>query len=236
MKSTSPLNVIQVCADILKKMIRGGGPAPEAKLASLARDIEGNVSRATDIIRHMRDFARQSEVARRRININAPIADVFKVLGHQIKIHQIELALDLSPAIPDILAEHNRLEQVFINLVTNAVDALDDQALASGQNDFAKRLAIWTMAENGWVKATVADNGIGMSREVVDRIFEPFFTTKQVGRGTGLGVSISYGIVKDFDGAINIFSRPGKGTTFEVRFPEAKQQGVQGHGEDTAHR
>ncbi|MBI9082233.1 MAG: PAS domain S-box protein [Desulfobacterales bacterium] len=214
-----PLNVIQVCADYLHKTIRKGVAVTGAELASVARDIAANVQRATGIIGHMRDFARQSEVVRRRININDPIGDVFKVLGSQVKVHRIDLTLDLDPLIPEILAEHNRLEQVFINLVINAIDAMDDRSLAADAKTYRKRLAIRSFAENGWVVVSVTDNGVGMSEAVVNQIFEPFFTTKAVGRGTGLGVSISYGIVRDYDGSIHITSRLGEGTTFEVRFP-----------------
>ncbi len=120
-----PLNVIQVCADYFIKMTERKMPIPEEDLVSISRDISRNIRRATEIIRHMRDFARQSDVVRSRVCINDPIRDVFKVLGHQIKAHQISLDLSLDPENPCILADHNRLEQVFINLVSNAIDALD---------------------------------------------------------------------------------------------------------------
>ena len=108
------------------------------------------------------------------------------------------------------------LEQVFINLVTNAIDAMDEEAGIR-----AKRLSIRSGVENNRVIATVSDTGTGMSRDVMDKIFEPFFTTKEVGRGTGLGVSISYGIVKDYDGIIEVDSEIGSGTTFTLSFPAA---------------
>ena len=147
------------------------------------------------------------------------LSDVFKVLGNQIKVHQIELELDLAPDLPDIMAEHNRLEQVFINLVTNAIDAMDEKVGRPGVTDLEKRLKIASFAENGMVVVTVSDTGVGMSEEVKNQIFEPFFTTKKIGKGTGLGVSISYGIVKDYDGTIEIESEPGKGATFKLSFP-----------------
>jgi len=108
---------------------------------------------------------------------------------------------------------------VFINLVTNAIDALDEKADQLAHQSMQKRLRIATRAVANKVIVTVEDNGIGMSEKVQSKLFEPFFTTKKVGRGTGLGVSISYGIVKDYDGKIDIQSREGHGTTFTLSFP-----------------
>jgi PAS domain S-box-containing protein len=214
-----PLNVIQVCADFFLKMVKKGMPISDEDLKSMANDISANVQRAAGIIKHMRDFARQSEVVRTKVNINDPIKDVFSVLGHQLKVHQIELELNLDPDLPYIMAEHNRMEQVFINLVTNAVDAMDEKGKKMGTQEWRRLLKIKSFSENNQVVVTVSDTGTGMPQGIIDKIFEPFFTTKDVGKGTGLGVSISYGIVKDYDGTIKIESEVGKGTTFELRFP-----------------
>ena len=214
-----PLNVIQICADFFLKMLRKKQPIADEDMRSMAEDIISNVSRATGIIKHVRHFARQSEVVTSKVNINAPIGDVFKVLGHQIKVHQIELDLNLDPDIPYIMADHNRLEQVFINLVTNAIDAMDEKAEQPENKGTAKQLRIKSYAEGDTVNVAVQDTGIGMSEEVIDKLFEPFFTTKKIGKGTGLGVSISYGIIKDYQGAIEVDSQVGRGTTFTLRFP-----------------
>ena len=216
-----PLNVLQVCADTLLKSFNKGVSLKAEDLRSMADDISQNVQRAAGIIKHMRDFSRMSEGVQSRVDINDPIRDVFKVLGHQLKMHRVELVLDLTCHLPDILAESNRLEQVFINLVTNAVDAMDEQERRVSPATIQKKLCIRSYTENDTVIATVSDSGTGMTREVMDKIFEPFFTTKEVGKGTGLGVSISYGIVKDYNGTISVRSEVGKGTTFELRFPVA---------------
>jgi PAS domain S-box-containing protein len=213
-----PLNVIQVCADFFLKMLKKGQPIEDEDLKIMASDIVASVDRAAGVIKHVRDFARQSEVVRSRININDPIKDVFKVLGNQLKVHQIEVELDLAPDIPNIMAEHNRLEQVFINLVTNAIDAMDEKSSRPDFRGTEKRLTIKSFAENGHIVVNVSDTGIGMSKEIQSKIFEPFFTTKKIGKGTGLGISISYGIVKDYDGTIEIESEVGKGSTFKLRF------------------
>ncbi len=214
-----PLNVIQICADFFLKMLKKGQPIADNGLRTIANDIIANVDRATGIIRHVRHFARQSEVVTSKVNINEPIEDVFKVLGHQIKAHQIELDLDLDRDIPYIMADHNRLEQVFINLVTNAIDAMDEKAEINEFKAMAKQLRIRSYTENTSVVVAVSDNGIGMSSQVKEKLFEPFFTTKKIGKGTGLGVSISYGIIKDYNGSIEIDSQPGRGTTFILKFP-----------------
>jgi C4-dicarboxylate-specific signal transduction histidine kinase len=99
----------------------------QEEIETLAQDIRRNVHRASRVIQHVRDFARQSEVGRQKVNINDSIRDVFKVLGHQLTVHEVDLSLDLCDQLPWILADHNRLEQVFINLVTNAMDAMDEK-------------------------------------------------------------------------------------------------------------
>ena len=218
-----PLNVIQVCADYFLKMTQKKATIPDEDLISISQDISRNIRRATEIIRHMRDFARQSEVVRSRVCINDPIRDVFKVLGHQIKAHQIELTLSLNPDIGFILADHNRLEQVFVNLVSNAIDALDEKETNIQSASFAKRIHIHTSRDGDRVTVRVQDNGIGMSKDTQKRIFEPFFTTKKIGKGTGLGVSISYGIIRDYDGVIHTESTPGQGTTFTLSFPALRE-------------
>ena len=218
-----PLNVIQVCADFFLKMLKRGQKIEDEDLRTMANDIVTNVERASGVIKHVRDFARQSEPVRSRVNINDPINDVFKVLGHQLKVHNVEIELDLDPDVPDILAEHNRLEQVFINLVSNAIDAMDEKDNLPDDTNKEKRLTIKSFAENNHACIKVIDTGIGMSEEVKHKIFEPFYTTKKVGKGTGLGVSISYGIVKDYKGSIEIESEVGKGTTFTLTFPKAPE-------------
>ena len=122
------------------------------------------------------------------------------------------------------MADHNRLEQVFINLVTNAIDAMDEKAESAEFKGMAKRLLIRSYAENGHVVVAVTDNGVGMSDEVKEKLFEPFFTTKRIGKGTGLGVSISYGIIKDYSGTIEIDTQAGRGTTFILKFPALKKK------------
>jgi PAS domain S-box-containing protein len=214
-----PLNVIQVSADYIVKMLNKGRALDAAELKGVAEDIIAGVERATFVIKHVRDFSRQAEIVRCRVMINDPIQDVFKILGHQLKVHQIDVALDLAPGLPPIMADHNRLEQVFVNLVSNAVDAMDEKARHSEAGAPTKRLSIRSYRDGERVVAEVGDTGIGMPEHVKNKLFEPFFTTKKTGKGTGLGTSISYGIVRDYDGHIEVDTAPGQGTTFRLSFP-----------------
>lgn len=223
-----PLNVIQICADYFLKMLKKGEPIPPAEFQSMTLNIVENVDRAAKVIKRVRDFARQTEVVRHEIEINRPILDSLKVAEHALKSHEIELDLDLAENPPPILADHNRLEQVFINLITNAVDAIEEKARKHPDRQVEKKIAIRSFSEGGHVVVTVSDRGAGMSEYVREKIFEPFFTTKETGKGTGLGVSISYGIVKDYDGRIDVSSKVDEGTTFKVSFPRADIAGREG--------
>jgi len=220
-ESNQPLNVIQICSDLILKMIKKGVHIPDEELVIMANDIIDNVARAAGVIKHVRDFARQSERDLKKLEINGPINDVFKVLGHQLTVHSVKVNLDLDPQIPQIRAEHNRLEQVFINLVTNAIDAMDEKA-ANEDGPVEKILEIKTYLEEDQVAIKVSDTGIGMTDDVKRKIFEPFFTTKETGKGTGLGTSISFGIIKDYKGTIDIQSEYGQGATFIIKFPAIK--------------
>ncbi len=214
-----PLNVIQICADYFLKMLKKGEPIPPAEFEAMSKNIVENVERASKVINRVRDFARQTEVVRNEIYINDPIHDSLNVVNHTLKSHRIELDLELAENLPPVLADHNRLEQVFINLITNAVDAIEEKAEQHPDRKTDKVIIIKTFCEKGDVVVMVSDMGAGMSEYVREKIFEPFFTTKKTNKGTGLGVSISYGIIKDYDGKIEVNSKVDEGTTFKISFP-----------------
>ncbi|OQY50483.1 MAG: PAS domain-containing sensor histidine kinase, partial [Desulfobacteraceae bacterium 4572_89] len=165
-----PLNVIQICSDLILKMIKKGVKISDEELGSMARDIIDNVARAAGVIKHVRDFARQSERALKKLNINDPINDVFKVLGHQLTMHSIEVVLELNEDLPQIRAEHNRLEQVFINLVTNAIDAMDEKA-EKVEGSVEKILTIKSFTREDEVIVIVSDTGVGMNDNIKRKIF-----------------------------------------------------------------
>ncbi|HUV51271.1 MAG TPA: ATP-binding protein [Anaerolineae bacterium] len=213
-----PLNVIKIGSNFIEKIVKQGKKINIEDLKSVSEEMSSYVDRASAIINHLRDFSRISPSARSMVDINNPIRDVFKVLGQQIRLHQIEVDLELAEDLPSIMADHNRLEQVFINLVTNAVDAIDEKVHKMGP-EFEKTMTIKSFVQENQIVVIVSDTGIGIPGSNIERIFEPFFTTKDVGKGTGLGMSISYGIVRDYGGTVDVRSKEGVGTTFELRFP-----------------
>ncbi len=212
-----PLNVIKIGSAFLLESIQEGKHVSEKDLTTIAKEFNGEVDRASGIINHLRNFARTGNISKETVFINEPIRGVFKVLAQQLKLREIEVELDLNENLPPIMADNNRLEQVFINLVTNARDALEE---VSGRRKFLK---IRSFMEGENVVVTVSDTGKGIPNGILNKIFEPFFTTKEVGKGTGLGLSISYGIIRDYGGAITVQSQEGKGTTFRLEFPPSRK-------------
>jgi len=134
-------------------------------------------------------------------------------------VRGIEAVFDLDEELPLIQADPNRLEQVIINLLLNARDAIAEKCEDADCPQEARRISLRTRGRRRTVLLEVADTGVGIAPEVLNRLFEPFFTTKQVGKGTGLGLSISYGIVQEYGGAIHVRSRPGQGARFVLTFP-----------------
>lgn len=219
-----PLSVIRMGADFFMKMISRGGRLPREAITKVSRNINAQVERASGIINHLRDFGRRAQPIMKPVSMNQPIRDVFGLLGEQLRLRQIVVNLDLQEDLPRIMADHNRLEQIFLNLVSNARDAME-----GGDK---KRLTIRTTVRGEHVTATVTDTGKGMSREVLEKIFEPFFTTKEIGKGTGLGLSITYNLVTQFKGSIKAASEPGVGTTFTLSFPIHTEEESNGDGPD----
>jgi PAS domain S-box-containing protein len=216
-----PLNAIRIGCEFFKKMADRGSPLAPQLLSRVSREITVQVERAAAIISHLREFGRKSDAEElEKVDINTPIRNVFTLLGQQLALRQIEVRLDLQDGLPPIPAVANRLEQVFLNLVMNARDAMEEQG--AGRE---RLLRICSFPEGEAVVVAVADTGVGIPEEIRERIFEPFFTTKEVGRGTGLGLSISYGIVKDYGGSIRMESEVGVGTTFTLTFPGAAVRG-----------
>jgi PAS domain S-box-containing protein len=215
-----PLNVIQVGTDFLTKIIKRGEKVSDDELLKVSRNISEQVNRATNIVDHLREFGRKSDLDLYPVDLNEPIRDVFTLLGQQLKLRNIEINLNLDEDLPKILAEKNRLEQVFLNLVTNGRDAME----AKGP-EATKELTITTCQKGDTVLARVSDTGTGMPEETRKKIFDPFFTTKEPGKGTGLGLSISFNLVKDFKGDIRAESTPGIGTTFTISFPVHQGKG-----------
>jgi histidine kinase len=218
-----PLSVIKSAASFLKKKIDREEPVRSDILQTLVEEMSSQVDRASLIINHLRQFGRKTEIRKVEVQLNDCIRGTFRVLGRQLEVHGIKVELTLDEELPLIKGDNTRLEQVFLNLIMNARDALDEKEAKVGGDQVDKVLRISSYREGDQVVATVADTGVGMQEAIKDRIFEPFYTTKPVGKGTGLGLSISFGIVRDYDGTIEVDSKEGLGTIFRLRFPAAKE-------------
>lgn len=216
-----PLNVIRLGCDYLKKRMKSETRPTDEDLNQVTKELGTNVERASRIINHLRQFGRKTEQTRAPIDINKPIRETFTMLGTQFEMHSIGWQLDLAEDLPRILGDENQLEQVFINLVINARDAIlgETKTNEAKGKPREKSVEIKSFVENGLVVVTISDTGPGIPESVVDRVFEPFFTTKKPGEGTGLGLSISYGIIKEHNGTIEINLGREKGTTFRLTFP-----------------
>jgi PAS domain S-box-containing protein len=215
-----PLNAIKMGSEFLAMMIERDRDIPEDQLHEVVSEMSTQVDRAAEIIDTLRAFGRKADLVKEKVDINRPVKGVHSIVGKQFELDDIHIELSLTPGLPPILAHNNRLQQVLFNLVANARDAINEK------ND------VWPMREggvivirsyeaNGRVVAEVRDNGMGIPESVRDKIFEPFFSTKETSHDMGLGLAITYGIVKDYDGDIVVQSREGEGTTFILSFPAA---------------
>jgi signal transduction histidine kinase len=167
------------------------------------------LERVRDIVRNLRDFARLDEAEFKEVDVNAALQTTGEILRHEFKLKSVRLETDFQE-LASILGHPVKINQVFLNLILNAI-----QACAPGGT-----IVVRTRPDGDQgVLVEVADNGCGIRPEHLPHIFEPFFTTKPVGQGTGLGLSVSYGIVRDHGGTIDVESQAGQGSTFRVRLP-----------------
>lgn len=214
-----PLSVIKTASRFFIKKVRNKEPIPEHIISTLSEEIDGHVDRATKIINHMREFGRKADRRLDPISINEVLTKTSEIFSQQLKARGIDLVWDLADPLPPVRADANRLEQVFINLLINARDAIEEKVEAHPHLKGQKKIYLTSRRRDNFVQVEVRDTGRGIPRALIGKIFEPFFTTKEVGRGTGLGLSISYQIVQDFGGTIRAQSREGEGSTFCISFP-----------------
>jgi len=187
------------------------GAADKGQIVRELRQAMQQVSKATQIISHLRTFGRAAPVSREPISLRPVIERALSLVQEQLRLHEIEVTLDLGPEEPVVVGNPIQLEQVFINLLANARDAVLDSP--------RKAIRISASVGSATVEIAFVDTGHGIPPGLEQRIFDPFFTTKEVGKGTGLGLSITYGIVKEHGGAISVASTPGEGATFLIQLP-----------------
>jgi histidine kinase len=214
-----PLSVMKTASSFIVKKINKGEAIREDILRTMADEIDKHVDRASRIINHLREFGRKSEVKKERVDINAAVENALDIFSQQLKLRGIEVVKELEGNLPAIFGNSNRLEQVFVNLLINARDAIEERCERAGKSTFPKEIRLRTGMQQGRVTIEVGDTGVGIPKSLLEKIFEPFFTTKKVGRGTGLGLSISYGIIQDYDGTIRVETKENEGSNFIVQFP-----------------
>jgi two-component system NtrC family sensor kinase len=175
--------------------------------------VQREARRATDVVRRLLDFSRQGERTRTRADLNEIVEDVIALTQHLIHTSGVQLMANLGGELPWVSVDRNQMKQVLLNLIHNALQAMPDGGSLSLSTEARVR------DNRSWVIISVRDTGAGISAQDRERIFEPFFTTKSDKGGTGLGLSVTYGIVTDHDGMIDVESETGKGSTFTVWLP-----------------
>jgi signal transduction histidine kinase len=208
----TPLAVISSYAQMLSKQVQG-----DPQKGALLEKITRQTFRASEIVNNLLNFSRTSGTEFTAIDINKIISDTLALLEHQFKVTKIKVQDERNSQIPLITGNAGRLQQVFLNLFLNAKDAMS--------NGGTLRI---TTSNGDSVGVMVSDTGSGIAQEHIHRIYDPFFTTKNApregqARGTGLGLSVTYGIIQEHAGKIRVESRSGEGTTFYLDFPLTKK-------------
>ncbi len=174
-----------------------------------------NAKRAANTVRHLLDFARCENTAPQHVDVHHAIEEAVSLFVHELNIHSVRLVKEYTPLPLIVNGDANQIQQVFVNMISNALDAMRHQ---KGE----KALSIKTKGNAKQGKVVFQDTGCGISDKDIKRIFDPFFTTKEVGKGTGLGLSICYRIIQNHGGNIQVSSQSGKGSTFTIELPMAK--------------
>jgi PAS domain S-box-containing protein len=204
----TPLAVISNYIQMLAKQL----PANDPKQALIEKIVK-QTFRASEIVNNLLNFSRTGAGEVADIDVNRVVEETLSLVAHPLKTARIQVVREFGDGLPAVRGSANKLQQVFLNLFLNARDAMPSGGM----------LEVRTTAHNGSVEVEIVDTGAGIPRELIHRIFDPFFTTKASGRGTGLGLSVTYGIIKEHAGKIDVRSTPGKGTSFHVEFPAVRK-------------
>jgi C4-dicarboxylate-specific signal transduction histidine kinase len=213
----NPLNNIGLFVGNAIDLIEMGTSDKQRVLRELHNAMQ-QMRKATEIISHLRTFGRAAPVSREVVAINQVVERALSLIHEQLRHRQITVELSLTPENPVVTGNAIQLEQVFINLLANARDALEAAP--------RKVVSIESVLRNDTVELSFRDTGSGIPEGLEQRIFDPFFTTKEVGAGTGLGLSITYGIIKEHQGTIAVANRPGEGATFIVELPVGRPDDI----------
>jgi len=204
----TPLAVISNYIQMLAKQI----PNDDPRQKTIERIVK-QTFRASEIVNNLLNFSRTGGTEPVAVDLNSVLEETLTLVQHPLKTARVSVVRNYTAELPQVLGSATRLQQVFLNLFMNARDAMPNGGM----------LEVRTAAQNGSVEIEVSDTGTGIPAENLHRIFDPFFTTKATGRGTGLGLSVSYGIIKEHAGKVEVRSTPGKGTSFRLEFPVARK-------------
>jgi two-component system NtrC family sensor kinase len=208
----NPVNNIVLTAEVLKEDFN---ELDRDEALGLVQDIIGQSERASEIIKNLLDFSRSERPEMISVAIRSVILDTVRLIRNQLLVSGVEATTEIPANLPAVCGDYKGLQQVFLNLFLNAIQAMP----RGGRLDIRA-----TASEDGtWVTILVSDTGTGIESEDISRIFDPFFTTKEVGIGTGLGLSVSYSILKKHGGTIEVKSKQGAGTTFTINLPAERK-------------
>jgi signal transduction histidine kinase len=186
------------------------------------KSIEKEALRCKNLVQDLLTFSRTSRLDREPMDLNHAIDVSLSLVNAQARVCHIEVRRALAPNLPHLLGNMNQIQQVIVNLATNAFDAMGEQGVLTVQTELLQEGAL------SWIVLKVIDTGEGIPTEILPRVFDPFFTTKPVGKGTGLGLSLIHEIIKRHSGTIDVVSRPGR-TEFCIRLPVARVGGKIDH-------
>ena len=209
----NPLAGILTCLET----IRANPDDAETRQRYLALVYDG-IKRIEHTVSNLLDFSRPTSARPEPTSLNHSLRHVVELAQYQLRKNRVEVVFELEPAEPVVLADHFQMEQLFLNLVLNAIQAMPDGGTVT----------LRTRMTDGHAIAEVIDTGVGIPDKIRDRIFDPFFSTREVGQGTGLGLAVSYTIVSAHGGSIEVESRVGRGATFRVILPLGRPQKSEG--------
>jgi PAS domain S-box-containing protein len=176
--------------------------------------METETRRISRIVSNLLAFSRHSKMEFGSVKLNQLIEKTLFLNANLLKLHSIRVEEMLDPHLPDLTGSEDRLQQVFMNLISNAAEAME-----TGRGERVLRIRTQHVAEREWVSVSIADTGVGIPKENLPKLFEPFFSTKKKGKGVGLGLSVAYGIIQEHGGSIQVQSEEGRGTTFTLELP-----------------
>ncbi|HLB59345.1 MAG TPA: ATP-binding protein [Bdellovibrionota bacterium] len=216
----NPLTVVVGYTEELDEILKSGKIDQKDSDECVSR-IRYAANRMRRMVDHLRNFSRTSQDVFTETNLNEVVTNAFMMVEEQMKTHSIFIDKKLDEHLPPIMADPNQLEQVIINMFTNARDAMDD--IKKENEGHQSKLTVITRLTDGGPEIVIQDNGKGISEEVREKIFNPFFTTKDVGKGTGLGLSISHKILSKHHAKIAVDSKLNNGTCFTLTFPSTEE-------------